>query len=164
MLVIKIPVDISDSTPSRLVIKFYRFILPKYKKAILRRLTKHNDKLLSSKLIQSRLIELKPNITEQKLFSKIIKYAVNHLTIVGNRSSEIRFGFSPRAHNIFTEKLTFDQLIRLLEFGGTNIKATNIFNNSMLDILDDAEAAYKITFKDSYDTSTLKNKDGRSFK
>ena len=97
--------------------------------------------LSQSKLsgINRELLQLSEDLSIASRFSsdlnlvyKIMIYAIRNLDVFKDGSGEYYIGLKPTLSNPFCQNLSFDHLLRLIEFGHEKLKPLKLFRHSFI--------------------------------
>lgn len=146
MLILKIPLNIDSEIDSKSLYKLYSSNLPRIKRQIFKNARKYNDKLMSKDLLKSQNILFKDGLNENELFSDIIVYAVNRLSVYSDKFGHVDYRIRFNSKNPFAKNITLDQLMRVIEFGNDSIKATNILHESINQLIPTIKKLYDLTY------------------
>lgn len=124
-----LPINFNNSISQNDVYKLYYSSLPIIKRNIKYLANKRSNTSISSKLLKSKNIMFN-DVNNEFLYRDIILFAINNLYIYKDITGHVEYRLRP-SKNIFAKNITFDQLLRLLEYGNERIIPTNIFSEAI---------------------------------
>ena len=144
MFKLTIPIKFNSSVSNDTIYQFYYACLPRIKRNIKYFANKYNSNEINSRLLKSNNITFNYTAT-QFLYRDIILYALNNLYVYRDITGHIEYRVKP-VRNIFAKNITFDQLLRLIEFGNENLKSLRIFNCAIVKSLPNILRVYNTAY------------------
>lgn len=131
-----------DKVTEQELLIFYRCRLLDFKRYLYNNLSNAklsgiNRELLN--LLDNQGLINKSKISSESTFTyRILNYAIQHLKLFRESSGVFYYSFEPKLLNPFCTGLTFDHLLRLIEFGHERIKPLKLFRHSFMQLEEDA--------------------------
>lgn len=147
MLIIQIPIKFDRNIDIDDLYRLYATNLPRFKKQILLNCNKYSIKQLSHKIINSPEIDFNDNVNDDTVYKDILVSVVNNLGIYINRYGNVNYQIRKGAHNKFAKNVSLDYLARVIEYGNSQVKSTNIFHNSIQSLAPFIQKVYNLTYK-----------------
>lgn len=145
MFKLTIPIKLKSSLTPNDIYRIYYTSLPKFISSI-----KYFANKCDSHTVNDKLLNLK-NVSfiyddKDHLFRDIILSIINQLYVYQDVYGCTEYRINPKYKNKFTSDLTFDQLVRLLEFGNESIKPLMILHSALSKTVPSIKETYKLIY------------------
>ena len=101
---------------------------------------------LTALLVSQELVKPSKIDPETTFTFRVLNYAIQNLKLFRESSGAFYYGFEPNLPNPFCNGLTFDHLLRIIEFGYERIKPLKLFRHSFMQLEESAMKLFNIQY------------------